>query len=92
MMKLCWIMMAVLAGGYASAQPVASLTAQLGNVRLLTVRLVPDAVGAKAYLHAPSHTLWRTIVVSNKAADTLASKLILNLNEPSKIADTSWIK
>jgi hypothetical protein len=58
----------------------------------LTSRLVPDAVGTKAYLHAPSRTPWRTIVVSDKAADILASKLILNLNEPSKIGDTSWIK
>ena len=37
-------------------------------------------------------TPWRTIVVSDKAADILASKLILNLNEPSKIRDVSWIK
>ena len=60
--------------------------------RLLTARLVPDAVGTKAYLHAPGHTPWRTIIVSDKATDILASKLILNLNEPSKIGDTGWIK
>jgi hypothetical protein len=58
----------------------------------LTARLVPDAVGKKAFLHAPAHTPWRTIIVSDKATDILASKLILNLNEPSKIADTGWIK
>ncbi len=58
----------------------------------LTARLVPDAVGNKAYMHAPSHTPWRTIIVSDKAADILASKMILNLNEPSKIQNTSWIK
>ncbi|GAB3587828.1 glycoside hydrolase family 97 protein [Hymenobacter daeguensis] len=60
----------------------------------LTSQLVPDATGtgAKAYLQAPEHTPWRTIVVSDKAPDVLASKLILNLNEPSKIADPSWIK
>ena len=57
----------------------------------LTARLVPDAVGTKAYLPAPGHTPWRTIIVSDKATDILASKLILNLNEPSKIGDTSWI-
>lgn len=57
----------------------------------LSTRLVPDAVGNKAYLHAPDHTPWRTIIVSDKAADILASKLILNLNEPSRIANTSWI-
>jgi hypothetical protein len=55
-------------------------------------QLVPDAVGNKAYLQAPFHTPWRTIIVSNKATNILASKLILNLNEPSKIQDQSWIK
>ncbi len=58
----------------------------------LTSHLVPDAVGNKAYLQAPFNTPWRTIVVSDKATDILASRLILNLNEPSKIAETSWIK
>jgi len=54
--------------------------------------LVPDAVGNAAYLQTPFATPWRTIVVSDKATDILASKLILNLNEPSKIRDPSWIK
>ncbi len=58
----------------------------------LSSHLVPDAVGNKAYLQAPAKTPWRTIVVSDKAADILASRLILNLNEPSKIRDASWIK
>ncbi|RVU00676.1 glycoside hydrolase family 97 protein [Mucilaginibacter limnophilus] len=57
-----------------------------------TSSLVPDAVGNKAYLHAPFNTPWRTIIVSNKAVDVLASKIILNLNEPSAIANTEWIK
>jgi hypothetical protein len=58
----------------------------------LSVRLVPDAVGNKAYLHAPFSTPWRTIMVSDKAADILASKMILNLNDPTKLENTSWIK
>ena len=58
----------------------------------LKAQLVPDAVGTKAYLHAPDHTPWRTLIVSEKAADILASKLILNLNEPSKITATGWIQ
>lgn len=58
----------------------------------LSARLVPDALGNKAYLHAPFHTPWRTIIVSNKAEDILASKMILNLNDPSEIKNTSWIK
>lgn len=58
----------------------------------LNADLVPDAVGNKAYMRAPASTPWRTILVSDKATDILASKMILNLNEPSKIANTSWIK
>ncbi|MEP6927208.1 MAG: glycoside hydrolase family 97 protein [Ginsengibacter sp.] len=58
----------------------------------LTSSLVPDAIGNKAYLRAPAKTPWRTIIVSNKATDILASKIILNLNEPSVIKNTSWIK
>lgn len=58
----------------------------------LTSSLVPDAVGNKAYLHAPDHTPWRTIIISNKATDILESKLILNLNDPSVIENTGWIK
>jgi glucan 1,4-alpha-glucosidase len=58
----------------------------------LTTSLVPDAVGNKVYMSAPCVTPWRTIVVSDKATDILASKLILNLNEPSVINDVSWIK
>ncbi len=58
----------------------------------LTSHLTPDAVGNKAYLQTPFQTPWRTINVSDKAPDILASKMILNLNEPSKITDVSWIK
>ena len=54
--------------------------------------LTPDAQGNKGYLQAPCHTPWRTVMVSDDARDILASKLILNLNEPCKLEDTSWIK
>jgi glucan 1,4-alpha-glucosidase len=55
--------------------------------------LVPDAVGNKAYLIAPAHTPWRTIIVSDKATDIIAAnRMILNLNEPSKVENTSFIK
>ncbi len=59
---------------------------------VLTSMIAPDAVGNKAYLQAPTQTPWRTIFVSDKAVDILASKMTLNLNEPSKIEDVSWIK
>ena len=54
--------------------------------------LTPDAQGAKGYLQAPCHSPWRTIMVSDDARKILASRLILNLNEPCAIDDTSWIK
>lgn len=54
--------------------------------------LTPDAIGDKGYMQAPTQSPWRTIVVSDKATDILASKLILNLNEPTKYKDVSWIK
>lgn len=54
--------------------------------------LTPDALGDKGYIQAPFNTPWRTIIVSNDARDILASKMTYNLNEPSKIDDTSWIK
>jgi hypothetical protein len=59
---------------------------------VLTSHLVPDAVGNKAYMQTPCKTPWRTVIVSDDATDILASKTILNLNEPSKIEDASWIK
>lgn len=54
--------------------------------------LTPDAVGDKGYMQTPSHSPWRTVIVSDDARDILASKITLNLNEPCKIEDTSWIK
>jgi glucan 1,4-alpha-glucosidase len=58
----------------------------------LTAQLTPNAVGSAAFMQTPALTPWRTIIVTDKATDILASKLILNLNEPSKISETSWIK
>ena len=58
----------------------------------LTSHLARNAVGSAAFLQTPSKTPWRTVIVSDKATEILASKMILNLNEPTKIADTSWIK
>ncbi len=54
--------------------------------------LTPDAQGRKGYMQTPCSTPWRTIMVVDDARDMLASRLILNLNEPCKIEDTSWIK
>lgn len=54
--------------------------------------LTPDSQGKKGYMQTPCHTPWRTIMVVDDARKVLASRLILNLNEPCKIEDTSWIK
>ena len=54
--------------------------------------LTPDATGLKGCMQTPCQTPWRTVMVSDDARDILASNLILNLNEPCKIEDTSWIK
>ena len=54
--------------------------------------LTPDKLGVRGYLQLPFNTPWRTLIISDDARDILASQLIFNLNEPSKIEDTSWIK
>lgn len=54
--------------------------------------LVPDRLGVSAYLQMPFNTPWRTLIASDDACDILSSQLVLNLNEPCKIEDTSWIK
>ena len=54
--------------------------------------LTPDAQGKKGYMQTPCTSPWRTIIVSDDARDILASRITLNLNEPCKFTDTSWIK
>ncbi len=54
--------------------------------------LTPDPNGDAAYLQTPFSTPWRTVIVSDDARDVLASRITLNLNEPCKIENTSWIK
>jgi hypothetical protein len=54
--------------------------------------LTPDAKGNKGHLQAPCVSPWRTIIASSDARDILASRITLNLNEPCKIENTSWIK
>ena len=53
--------------------------------------LTPDAKGDKGYMQTPCTSPWRTIIVSDDARNFLASRITLNLNEPCKIEDTSWI-
>ncbi len=71
--------------------PVMELHLNKENFQLVS-ELAPGALGNKAYLRAPFSTPWRTVIVSDKAEEILASRMILNLNEPSEIKDESWIK
>jgi len=71
--------------------PIMHLNADVKNYKL-SANLVPNAIGDKAYLQAPCVSPWRTIMISNDARDIVSSKMILNLNEPCKIEDTSFIK
>lgn len=59
---------------------------------VFTAHLTPDAQGWKGYLQTPCHTPWRTVMVTDDAREILASRLILNLNDPCAIEDTSWIQ
>lgn len=54
--------------------------------------LTPDAQGNKGHMQTPCTSPWRTVIVSDDAREILASRMTLNLNEPCKIEDTSWIK
>ncbi len=70
--------------------PTMHLTYQENNNTFVS-HLTPDARGDKGYLQTPTVSPWRTVIVGRKATDILASRITLNLNEPSKIEDTSWI-
>lgn len=71
--------------------PVMHLNADVNNYGLKS-QLVPNAIGDKAYLQTPCVSPWRTIMISDDARDIVGSRMILNLNEPCKIDDTSFIK
>ncbi|AMM50215.1 alpha-glucosidase [Rufibacter sp. DG15C] len=71
--------------------PAMHLNVDAQNLKM-SAHLTPDAVGNKGYIQTNATSPWRTIVVSDKAANILTSKLILNLNEPTKYQDVSWIK
>ena len=64
---------------------------QLPKPYTFVSHLTPDATGLKGAMQTPCETPWRTVMVSDDARDMLSSNLILNLNEPCKLEDTSWI-
>ena len=71
--------------------PASHLEVDAQNFKFKT-HLTADRQGAKGYIQTPSTTPWRTIIVSPKAEEVMDSKMIFNLNEPTKYTDTSYIK
>lgn len=71
--------------------PIMHLDVDVANYKL-TSQLVPNAIGDKAYLQAACVSPWRTIMISKDARDIVGSQMILNLNEPCKLDDVSYIK
>ena len=84
-------------GIYLNLHEAALINYSAMHLNLDTERLVftswltPDALGKKGWLQTPLTSPWRTAVITDDARKVLASNLILNLNEPCKIEDTSWI-
>ncbi|MDR6465225.1 glycoside hydrolase family 97 protein [Chryseobacterium sediminis] len=70
--------------------PVSHLEVDAQNYKFKT-HLTADRQGAKGYIQTPSVTPWRTIIVAPKAEQVMDSKMIFNLNEPTKYTDTSYI-
>ena len=70
--------------------PLSPLSSQLSPFTF-RAHLSPDATGYKGRIQTPCHTPWRTVMVCEKATDVLASRLILNLNDPCVLEDVSWI-
>ena len=58
---------------------------------VLSTHLTPDAEGVKGRMQAPCHTPWRSVMVCPSATEVLALRLVLNLNDPCVLDDTSWI-
>ncbi|NDV94683.1 glycoside hydrolase family 97 protein [Dysgonomonas sp. 521] len=59
---------------------------------VLRTYLSPWSTGEKVFMKAPGVSPWRTMIIANKPGDLILSRLMLNLNEPCKIEDTSWIR
>lgn len=65
---------------------------KIGNTTKLKAYLTPWATGEKVFAKAPFNTPWRTMIIANSAGDLMLSRLMLNLNEPNKLGNVSWIK
>ncbi|MCF8321268.1 MAG: glycoside hydrolase family 97 protein [Flavobacterium sp.] len=92
------LMMKTADGVYVNLHEAALINYSLMNLNLDDKNMIfeswltPDARGDKGHIQSPSNSPWRTIIVSDDAREILSSKMTLNLNDPCKIEDTSWIK
>ena len=92
------LMMKTADGIYINLHEAALINYSLMNLNLDDKNMIfeswltPDAKGDKGHIQSPSNSPWRTIIVSDDAREILSSKMTLNLNDPCKIEDTSWIK
>ena len=69
-----------------------NLALERGKKTTLQAALTPWSTGEKVFASAPFYSPWRTIIVGRQPADLVLSRLMLNLNEPSKIENTSWME
>lgn len=70
----------------------AAMTLKRGRGQILKAELSELSDGILVKATAPFHTPWRTIQVSENAGGLIMSSLILNLNEPNKLGDVSWVE
>src|SRR5208283_2712804 len=76
----------------ANLTDYASMTLVREDSARLKCDLVPWSNGIRVYGKAPFVTPWRTMIIADKPGDLVTSTLMLNLNDPCKIKDVSWIK
>ena len=76
----------------ANLTDYASMTLVGSDNNTLLCDLVPWSDGVKVKASTPHQTPWRTIQIAENAGDLITSYLILNLNEPNKLEDVSWVK
>lgn len=76
----------------ANLHDFASMTLKRVDSTQYVSELVPWSTGVKVYAKAPFVSPWRTIIVGEKPGDLVTSTLMLNLNDPCRLKDISWIQ
>ena len=76
----------------AALEDYASLNLAVRGAACLRAALTPWQSGVKVFCEGETKTPWRTIIIGKTAGELMTTRLMLNLNEPSRISDTSWIE